>query len=71
MFNIYDEPQPTENTNINNSFNNSFNSSITINGQKNKPSEADQEFQKLPESDKEMALAFIKFIHTFDKKGKG
>lgn len=58
---LIDEP-PSGTTTISNSFNNSFNSSITINGQKNKPSEADQEFSKLSEEDKRLALSFLKFI---------
>ncbi len=41
---------------------------LSVSEKKPHQSEADLEFQKLPESDKEMALAFIKFIHTFDKK---
>ena len=57
---LIDEPSNT--TTISNSGNNSFNSSITTNGQKNKPSEADQEFSKLSEEDKRLALSFLKFI---------
>ena len=58
---LIDEP-PSGTTTISNSFNNSFISSITINGHKNKPSEADQEFSKLSEEDKRLALSFLKFI---------
>ncbi len=62
---LVDEPEATGSStisNINNSFNNSFNSSITITNSSEKK-EAENKFSLLSKEDRQLALAFVEFVH--------